>query len=594
MIEQLSLQDFRGHTRKLTFRPGYNTVVGKNEIGKSSIKEAIAFLWFGTDSEGTKNPDHLITVSKEMTTVALKTPKAVITRRKKVGATSEIKLEREGFPPLKLTQTDLSGQLQLSLETFMSCWQVGFFMKLPPKDRLKVLGEVARIDRKVLLESILPQGTELPAQLKYANSKVDADLVAGLRRTDQNKKASDEGALKQLQAQKESLSGGSVIDIESYQGVANELQAKVEAFDTYQRLLTVYEKELGKYNSYLGDVGRVAERMLAAEKAKSDLELQLNTLLHKESEGVKATEALAKTFENAKANLKVFNDPVPVAPKPQVAGVECDHCYQVVSEEHAKAVVERYNKALMEYNQAQRAVMDHNAPLEATMKDVTKKADAARKALLTIQETIISVNTKLQMAIKDISEGEVQASALKAVPVAKPKAPTKPEGDEAALKKELAETQSALLTAKTFKQQLEGIASQEALYQKAIQTHAWNIERYALIEDAIKKLPLLETQKTLEKLQVAGVTLTLLDGGLVVKDTHGVDYRSLSDGRRMKIDTQICLSLQNAAGPTAPRLLFIDNADLMDSHIDFVIPDGVQVIKAHVDSSVSDVEVRYN
>lgn len=593
MIDQISLQDFRGHTRKLTFRPGYNTVVGKNEVGKSSIKEGIAFLWFGTDSAGTKNPDHLISVGKEAAVVAIKTPKAVITRRKKRGSTSEIKLEREGFPPLKLNQTDLSGQLQLSLETFMSCWQVGYFMSLKAVDRLKVLAEVARIDRKDLLQSILPAGTVLPTQLKYVNTKIDADVVAGLRRADQNKKNSDEGALKQIEAQHASLSGGDTVDVDSYQPYVNELQAKVEAFDNYQRLLTSYEKEKGKFESWEGSVTRTNAAIIADQNKLEQLQVSQDGLMENEDALTNKLSKLTEELQDISGKFQIGGLKPPTPPKALVAGVECDHCHQPVSEEHAKKIVDSYNKELMEYNRLQRAEMDHNAPLTARQGELNTQKHSVETELEKIRKSILENSTEIRILKSGIEELKVQLEKLCASPVTKPTAPTKPDGNEQDLRNELTQAQGVLHTAKTFKQQLENLSAQAKLYKDSIATLTSNIERYAAIEDAIKKLPLIETQKTLEKLQIRGVTLSLYEGELVVQDLNGVDYRSLSDGRRMKIDIQICLSIQTAAGPTAPKLLFIDNADLMDAYRDFQVPEGIQVIKAHVDSTVDDVEVLY-
>lgn len=593
MIDQISLQNFRGHTRKLTFRPGYNTVVGKNEVGKSSIKEGIAFLWFGTDSAGTKNPDHLISVGKEAAVVAIKTPKAVITRRKKRGSTSEIKLEREGFPPLKLNQTDLSGQLQLSLETFMSCWQVGYFMSLKAVDRLKVLAEVARIDRKDLLQSILPAGTVLPTQLKYVNTKIDADVVAGLRRADQNKKTSDEGALKQVEAQYQSLSGGDAVDVDSYQAFVNELQAKVESFDNYQRLLTAYEKEKGKYDSWAGSVDRIQNAISAENKKLEDLQVSQDKTLKEEHTLQTSIDKLHEEIMKISGQFRMSGLRPPTPPKTQVAGVACEHCQQMVSEDHAKSLIEKYNQELMEFNRLQREEMDHNAPLEARKAELSTQHSKLSESLGTVRKQVLENSTKIKLCKESLVELEKQLDTLRKSPATKPTAPTKPDGDEAALRKELTTAQGVLHTAKTFKQQLETLGAQAELYRESIQVLGANIDRYAQIEEAIKKLPLIETQKTLEKLQIKGIQLSLYEGELLVRDSGGVDYRSLSDGRRMKIDVQICLSIQAAAGPTAPKLLFIDNADLMDAHVDFVVPEGVQVIKAHVDSTVEDVEVRY-
>ena len=128
----------------------------------------------------------------------------------------------------------------------------------------------------------------------------------------------------------------------------------------------------------------------------------------------------------------------------------------------------------------------------------------------------------------------------------------------------------------------------ESLKQSANQLEH-NIIRYSTLEKILLSLPEIETQKTLENVMIPGVNLSLVDGDLIVQDDKGVDYRSLSDGRKMKVDIALATAIRKASGPTAPQLLFVDNADLMDSQLS--IPDDVQVLIAHVDNTVEGVQI---
>ena len=65
----------------------------------------------------------------------------------------------------------------------------------------------------------------------------------------------------------------------------------------------------------------------------------------------------------------------------------------------------------------------------------------------------------------------------------------------------------------------------------------------AKVEAALLKLPELETEATLKKVSVPGILMSLQDGELIVTNEEGVDYRCLSDGKRMKVDTAICLAI---------------------------------------------------
>ena len=146
MITEINYRNFRGHNENFKFGSGRNIIRGPNEAGKSTIKEAIAFAWMSTDSQGTKNPDHLITVGQDIMDVQLKTARAAFWRKKKRGSTSEVKLQREGIPDVKLSQSDLMTQIGVSHDVFMSSWLVGHFMALKSDTKLKVLGEIAKSD----------------------------------------------------------------------------------------------------------------------------------------------------------------------------------------------------------------------------------------------------------------------------------------------------------------------------------------------------------------------------------------------------------------------------------------------------------------
>src|SRR5258708_1302189 len=102
MIQKIILMNFRGHNRTLEFGPNINTLCGPNESGKSTIKEAIAFVFQGTDSAGLKSPDHLITKGEDAMEAMVVTKHAKITRRKLRGQTSAIKYEMHGHEPIKL------------------------------------------------------------------------------------------------------------------------------------------------------------------------------------------------------------------------------------------------------------------------------------------------------------------------------------------------------------------------------------------------------------------------------------------------------------------------------------------------------------
>ena len=132
MIKLISVKNFRGHTRTFEFGASLNELIGPNESGKSTVNEAISFVLFGYDSNGTKNPDHLITIGQDHVEAAITTDKATFTRKKKRGSTSKIVLSRTGAPDTELKNMDDVVRLfGAEFDTFASAYNAGYFLRLP-------------------------------------------------------------------------------------------------------------------------------------------------------------------------------------------------------------------------------------------------------------------------------------------------------------------------------------------------------------------------------------------------------------------------------------------------------------------------------
>lgn len=588
MIKKLSLTNFRGHNRVLEFGPGVNIIRGRNEAGKSTIKEAFAFVMQGTDSAGAKNPDHMITVDAKFTEVSLLTVRGTLfTRKKNRGATSTVKYERNGNPSVPMNQTEMqTGVIKLSPEVWMSCWNSGYFMSLDQARKMKVLGEMAKIDRRELIRTVLPEGTLLPAIVKLVKPTVDAQAVADLRRQSQNKRASDEGTLAQVNAQISGFTSDTEIDEESYQREINELEIKVQAFRDY-------EQDVGRYNK------AIAANSLAAEKfanAKGLVEQTRNRLSEIDTNGLEAAgKGKALDQECIKAandalelekKLKTVSMTAPVKPKPMSG--KCPTCGHIAENSEAifKSAMQDYEKALVAFNKHDREIADYNKPILDQIEAAKKHTNELMSQKSINEGVLTSLRGNRDQAKKELAGYETTLSTFKE-PQA-PLAPTKPSGDEVEMKKVLDEKKGVLYSHKQQAEQRVQLKNQHDMLTQAIEKHTSDINSLAVIEDALKALPELETKKTLETIAVPGVKLTLLEGELVVTDEKGVDYRSLSDGRRMKIDIAFCGAIRKTAGAMAPDIIFIDNADLIDN---LDVPRGVQVLVAEVDPNSNEVSV---
>lgn len=585
MIKQIILLDFRGHNRTLVFGPGLNRLRGPNESGKSTVKEAIAFAWYGTDSSGTKNPDHLISDGRDAAEVMLVTEHAKISRRKRRGQTSAIKIERHGFPPVTMNQTELNAVLKLSLESFMSCWNVGYFMSMQSTAQLAVLAELAKVDRRALLQSMLPSGTVIPAKIKLINPKIDADAMASERRQLQNMKASDVGALEQVKIQLSQLATGADVDIESYSQSLNSVNAKLEAWDFYKRALAKYQTDKMRWGESINRKGSCEAGLLALRPVQTELIRAMEDTAEKNRRKIEDLRASIRTLtEKAK--------PLPPAPKKPdglylEADAICDKCGQKIDVAHVKHIMAGYEKELLEYNKEAREVQTHNDRLKVA---IQKGNDAIRD--VDIENTQLTAEIQKARASNRATEDrkvELERELADIGKIREPAAPAKPEGDETALRKDQLDLNTTLNLARRQSTQLQQLRTQQELLEAAVKTKDQQIMACGALEHSLKNLPAIEAKQLLETLHVEGVTVDLNEGNLVIMGGN-IPYASLSSGRQMKVDLAFCMSLRNAGGAKAPSWVFADDSDLMD-RFHQLLPYGVQVFSAEVDAELKEVQV---
>ena len=169
-FQSIKMQHFRNMAEQ-TFAFGRrNTLRGKNGSCKSTLKEAMAFVFAGTDSLGNKNPQHLISWDQPATEVMIQTDKAILTRRLTSKGAATIKLTRgDVTTPMSQQQIDT---LIGGTDVFLSTLIPGYFFGLPPEKQQKVLTDLLPpTDRKKLGVK------ELPGSLAEALNELDKDEV---------------------------------------------------------------------------------------------------------------------------------------------------------------------------------------------------------------------------------------------------------------------------------------------------------------------------------------------------------------------------------------------------------------------------------
>lgn len=580
MIKQLNLVDFRGHTRQLNFGPHHNVLRGPNESGKSTVKEAFAFLWYGTDSVGSKNPDHLITEGASAMQVSGVTSKITLERKKRRGATSTIKLTREGFPAISMTQTELQAMLKLSLDSSLSCWNTGYFMRLGQTEQMQVLSELSGVDRRELLQSLLPYAMTIPAKVKLIKPLVDADAVAGERRAAQNMLSSDEGSKAQVDAQLASLSAQESIDEASYRSRLNEIEAELQAFDFYKQALAKYQTDKVRFDT------------AQSHKAKLLVELgEINKVTEPPPADVHLLNGHLKAAEQEFKNIPELEalPTAPVKPKVQLeAGAQCGTCGQSIDEKHVNKIMGAYEESLIAYNKIAREVESHNDKVRAAHAALQTKISGYLNEIMSRENAFKSAQKIAASAVASKRKIEDELGAIETLKV--PVAPEKPTGNEDPLRKEQLDISTQLGVAAKQNSLADGLKTQAQMLMDQVQKRKVQVDELAVIEKALRSLPVIETQNLLEGLQVEGVKVELVEGKIVVYGDRNIPYPSLSSGRRMKVDLAFCASLRRAAGPRAPTWLFADDSDLMDTFV-HLLPEGLQSFSAKVDGSLKELMV---
>jgi exonuclease SbcC len=588
MISKITLKNFRGHKETtLEFGPNVNKLIGPNEAGKTTVGHAIAFAFYGTDLFGNSNPDHLINFEHGSCEVIVATDKAIFHRSKKRGATSIIKVGRIGIPLETATQTNLTKLIGLTPEVFISCFSVGHFMRLDSKKQMEVVSQIASVDRSKLLRSLIDTAyadRTLPTCVKLERPLVDAANVATERRKIQNVLSADQGALVQVEAILADITkdAGNQNESELNQIIAT-LQAKKDLHTLYSQELSIYKVALARHNMVISENERKqneAKRVLAeialAKSHVSDI-----------SNLVEAEKLCKQSLEQNNQYLAVNTKAPPSVPKlPEIREeATCSRCGQVVPEKLRESVLSERETLLNNYNAEARDVATHNQVVKEKYESEKKEIELK---LISIKERI-SISRSASEKIRFL---ESQLLSLEQQLTKEPSPPTKPDGDDGTISKELQEYSSRLHHIKVMRERYESTVSKKKELSKQITERFALAEYYASLESALKRMPEEEVKLTLSMLAVDEALVNLVDGQLQVTDLLSVPYQCLSTGRQMKTDFQLAVRFQELlanSGKGVPQFYFLDNADLVDNYKKYLPP--VQVFVAEVNPTSTELEV---
>jgi hypothetical protein len=566
MLTQLTIEDFRGKSATHKFGP-VTRLLGRNEAGKSGIKEAICYAYAGTDSTGARNPTHFISHGAEGLKVEVSSDK---------GTTISRVLKRKGTPALSIirngvrtpcSQEQLSKALGASPDLFLSSFLPGYFMTLTEDKRRAVLNEVLPpLDRRALLEELVGFALDENDLITIGNLNRRPDLIASAVSATRRTVATEYAKLAGQITTCEVMAKAELVAPPPC-GAA----AQLEVLSKRAALWHDYKHRRAAWYAAVAEFDKVNawNDNLASERAAAESELALI-----EIQPVPAVVDHRLKKDELSAGLQ------PLPPKPALLnlpeGDRCPCCGQVVGSKHREKVKadtaliqSKYEEELTAIRAANEDITGRIALLRKEEEENTKQ----RRAVELANAMRAAAAEKLRVRIAGLVDRPTPEVGPQPV---EPTTPYSPE-EESRLREQLAAHQRAVGQYEHAVRQKEGAAAtMSSLIEKAAPL-ALAVERYERIEAAIGGLPQKELSLRAEQLTIDGYTFSL--EGTSVTRGDGIPYGILSTGAAIKADIMLCLKFNQLMGAKAPKVIFVDNADLVDS---LDVTGGMQYFLAYV------------
>lgn len=567
-LKSITLENFRGKQNvTYNFSSGLNRIFGKNGVGKSTIKEAICFVFTGTDSVGTRNPTHLISDDQDATKVSVVTDKAEIVRtltRKGNGTTKVVKND----VAISMTQSQLEQTLG-STDLFLSCFIPGFFLTLSTERQHKVIAEVRPpVNRDALFTELA--GFELTSEekLRYSLSR-RSDLVASDVAKDRRENEK-QAAVKQ----------GEISQLENLKPIPMPTEGNgaqtIARMDILKRQWDDFRVKHRTYSNAVLAADRVRDENAKRLERAGEIKAQLATLSLKPKPDY-------SPIDIEVIRSKMLRHPSEPALMSVVDSETCPTCSQVVGLKHRERVKQQNEALMAKYHEEDSAVTAHNNQVHEEIRQAQIANEKAKKEYLDTMDS----NNKTAALIQrlEIEFTQTDAVVLPAVPPA-PEQPTEPFDDAAyaAAVREVDAYKASMAQYEYIKAQSDQAQAKIAEAQRVIASITERVNRLQRIEEALKQLPQKELEMQASNFELGNTKLLI--GTEVTAFVDGKPYRILSTGTQMKTDVKIARQLDSMrAAPLG--MLFLDNADLVDT-IDL---SSVQSFLAEVDENQSEVAI---
>lgn len=543
-IARITLEGFKSLTNHtFEFSPITNKIEAKNGVGKSSLADAIAFGYCGTDRYGNAKPIHLINKDSDGCKVTIESDKGsqiVRTLSKKGNGT--IKIIRDNVPNT-LTQTQLSGLIG-SQDVFMSATMLGYFMALTPSKRKEVLNEVLP---KIDPYEIVKERTGEDIKGRYDLSKKSAaDLIANDRREISRRINQIEGSLETLGEQR--LPEKPEINPAAY-----------EIKDNYESLAekwSLYNRNVESYQRTMDEINRAKARKHELDQNVQDWQKELEGLtLFPEPQVIDKTQEINDLLSSKK--------PKPSRPSlmKEVNSERCPTCGTPVTKKMKETVKATNDSLLAEFNKVEQEVEAFNKEIDVKVAELRNQYNMETRELIDIKNKNEKIKTrKLQLESK---LANIQYPKISDEPE-EPVAPTESLNEQnykAALKAIKDFEAAKAVYENELKKMSEADTKADSLRTELSSLQA-SVDGIQKIETVVKNLPNIILDINKKQLEIPDLDVVFLEGDLRIR-WNGVPYTALSTGQKMRVDFLLCQKI-NGFMQRPINLYFVDDSDLID------------------------------
>jgi chromosome segregation ATPase len=574
-IKTLELENFRAH-ESVKYELHQRTMIrGQNGTGKSTIKEALAFIFCGTDSLGGKNPQHLIRSQSDDKAIMrgkMVTDRAEIERSLSKKGNSTIKIIREGVPTT-VTQTQLQGMLG-NIDVVLSAMVPGYFLGLSSDRQSKALADILPpVDREALFEELAGFPLSKEEVLRYGFTRrfdLIASAVAQDRRGLEQEQARKEGSLGTLQSVKEVPEPQEPAEI-----------ADLSRLNALSREWEDYERQMRDYSNQKVRSERIADENYRKEERRKEIKKQLEGL--KEAKPYKVDDV-----SKAVAELQDQKKSLPSTPSclDLPSGDHCPSCGQVVGVKHREKVAAQNEAAKAEYEKVKQEVIVFNNDIQEKIEAIYSKENAQKLEAEKIEKANQSVRQKkkqLEIELAGLIPEELPDAIKEPTP---PSEEFDPDVRDAAMDK-VADFEASKREYARYLETKEKAQAESNELMSSIDRIAEEVDHLRAIEKTLKEMPEAEMKKQAELLKMPHVNFEITDRIEVSRES--VPYGILSTGYQMRSDIEICLKF-NELMKRPLNVIFIDNVDLIDK-LNFTKDSPIQWFVAKVDDGCEQVVV---